>query len=127
LISFSGEDLVVVRAEDEAGALPRREVIAGGDGARGAVLLADGPELLEGLGALDRRLVGACGLEEVVDAAVGSNRAELGSTSRRVVRAEALNDVVLNQGVLSPAVDSEIAVAVGTVIRSVSDVAEWKG
>jgi len=81
------------------------------DGAAGAVLLADGPELLEGGGTLDGRLVGAGGLEEGVGAAVDLGGANGGGGGGRVVGAEGLNDVELDQRALGPAVEGEVPVA----------------
>jgi hypothetical protein len=100
-----------VRAELEAGLGPGVEVGADVDGARGAVVLADGPELVEGAGALDRRLVDAAGLGDGVGAAVLRDGAELGGLGRGVVVAERLDDVVLDQRVLGPPVDGQVAVA----------------
>ena len=81
------------------------------DGAAGAVLLADGPVLLEGGGTLDGRLVGAGGLEEGVGAAVDLGGANGGGGGGRVVGAEGLNDVELDQRALGPAVEGEVPVA----------------
>ena len=81
------------------------------DGAAGAVLLADGPVLLEGGGALNGRLVGAGGLEESVGAAVDLGSADGGGGGGRVVGTEGLNDVELDQRALGPAVEGEVPVA----------------
>lgn len=108
-------------AEDETRLGPRREVVRGSDGARGAVLLTDGPELLESRGALDGRLVHTGGGEEVVGSAVRVDSADLGGAGGRVVGTEGLDDVVLDQRVLGPAVDGQVAVAVGPIIGGVRD------
>jgi hypothetical protein len=81
------------------------------DGAAGAVLLADGPVLLEGGGTLDGGLVGASGLEEGVGAAVDLSGADGGGGGGRVVGTEGLNDVELDQRALGPAVEGEVPVA----------------
>jgi hypothetical protein len=81
------------------------------DGAAGAVLLADGPVLLEGGGTLNGRLVGAGGLEESVGAAVDLGSADGGGGGGRVVGTEGLNDVELDQRALGPAVEGEVPVA----------------
>ena len=81
------------------------------DGTAGAVLLADGPVLLEGGGALDGRLVGAGGLEESVGAAVDLGGADGGGGGGRVVGTEGLDDVELDQRALGPAVEGEVPVA----------------
>lgn len=81
------------------------------DGAAGAVLLADSPVLLEGGGTLNRGLVGAGGLEKGVGAAVDLGRADGGGGGGRVVGAEGLDDVELDQRGLGPAVEGEVPVA----------------
>ena len=80
------------------------------DGAAGAVLLADGPVLLEGGGTLDGRLVGAGGLEEGVGAAVDLGRAHGGGGGGGIVGAEGLDDVELDKRALGPAVEGEVPV-----------------
>ncbi len=84
-----------------------------------AVLLANGPELVEGGGPFDRRLVHALGAVDVVGAAVARDGAQLGGPGGRVVRAEGLDDVVLDQRAARPAVDGEVAVDAGAVPRAV--------
>ena len=111
LISLGGDDLVVVRPELEAVLGPRVEVGANVDRARGAVVLADRPELVKGAGALDGRLVDAAGLGDGIGAAILGDGAELGGLRRGIVVAERLDDVVLDQRVLGPPVDGQIAVA----------------
>jgi hypothetical protein len=88
-----------VVAELHAKAGPSAEVGAHVDGAGRALALADGPELLEGRGALDGRSVGALVGVDVVDAAVDGDRALLGGAGAGVVGAEVLDDVVFDQGV----------------------------
>jgi hypothetical protein len=75
------------------------------------VLGADGPVLLESGGALDRRLLGAGGLEESVGAAVDLSGADGAGARRRVVAAEGLDDVELDERALGPAVEGEVPVA----------------
>ena len=89
-VALSGHDLVVVGAQREAGRLPGVEVGRHVDGATGALVDADRPELVEGAGALDGRLVGALGLVDVVDGAVRSDGAELGGTGRGIVLLDGL-------------------------------------
>ncbi len=111
LVALGGNDLVVVRPELKAVLGPRVEVGADVDRARGAMVLANGPELVKGAGALDGRLVDAAGLSYGIGAAVLCDGAELGGLRRGVVVAERLDDVVLDQRVLGPTVDGQIAVA----------------
>ena len=111
LVALGGDDLVVVGAELETGLGPGVEVGADVDRARRAVALADRPELVEGAGALDGGLVDTLRLGNGVGAAVLVDGAELGRLRRRVVVAEGLDDVVLDQRVLGPPVDGQVAVA----------------
>ena len=78
------------------------------DGTAGALAAADTPVLLEGLGALDGRLVNARTLRNLVVASINSERALVGSLGRRIVVAKVLNDVVLDQRAGGPAVDGEV-------------------
>jgi hypothetical protein len=111
LVALGGDDLVVVGAELEAGLGPGVEVGADVDRARRAVALADRPELVKGAGTLDRGLVDPLRLGDGVGAAVLLDGAKLGGLRRWVVVAERLDDVVLDQRVLGPSVDSQVAVA----------------
>lgn len=83
------------------------------DGTGSAVLGADGPVLLESGGALDRRLLGAGGLEEGVGAAVDLSGADGAGARRRIVAAEGLDDVELDERALGPAVEGKVPVARG--------------
>ena len=76
LVALGGHDLVVVGAELEAGFGPGVEMGLHVDGAADALLLAHAPELVEGRGALDRRLVYPLRPVDVVRAAVRRHRAE---------------------------------------------------
>src|SRR5690606_2948312 len=75
LVTLGRHDLVVVVAEVHPVPGPRVEVVAGGDGAAGPPLLPDAPELREGRGALDGRLVVPHRPVDVVGAAVAGDRA----------------------------------------------------
>ena len=120
-VTLSGEDLVVVGTELHAVLLPSLEVSTDIDATGGSVILADGPVLLKGLSAVDRGGVGTGLGEDVVGAAVNLDGALLLSTSGGVVVTELLDDVVLDQRVLGPSVDGEVAVAVGLVLSLVRD------
>lgn len=113
LVSLSGHNLVVVAAELETGLSPSVEVGLNIDGSANTMVGADGPELVEGSGSLDGWLLDTGGLVDVVGAAVGLDGAELVSAGGWVVGAEAVDDVVFDQGVLGPAVDGEVAVPLG--------------
>ncbi|KAI6754144.1 hypothetical protein HG530_013320 [Fusarium avenaceum] len=124
-VTLGSDNLVVVGTELHAGLRPGIEVGADIDAALGAVLLADGPVLLEGLGAVDRGGVGASGLEDLVGAAVNLNGSLALSAAGGVVGAECLNDVVLDERALGPAVDGEVAVTVGGVLSGEADGSAW--
>lgn len=80
LVTLGRDDLVVVLAQVEAVASPSLEVVVHVDGAADTLVLANGPVLLEGPGAVDRGLVGTGRDVDVVDAAVGREAAlELGA------------------------------------------------
>jgi hypothetical protein len=80
LVTLGRDDLVVVLAQVEAVASPSLEVVVHVDGATDTPVLANGPVLLEGPGAVDRGLVGTGRDVDVVDAAVGREAAlELGA------------------------------------------------
>lgn len=106
---------------------PRIEVVAHSDGTTGALLLADRPVLVEGLGAVDGRLVVAGSLVDVVGGAVGGDGAETLGARRRVVGAKVLDDVVLDKRVAGPAVDGQVAVAGGVELTRVGDGASRTG
>lgn len=96
-------------------------MVTGGDGSADALLPADGPVLLEGLGTLDGRRIGSGADVDIIGCAVASNFALLLAAAGGVVRAERLNDVVLDQGILGPAVQREVAVTLGAVGSRVLD------
>lgn len=115
VVSFGSNNLVVVRAEAHAMRGPGTEVVAGGNGSGASVRLANRPVLLECSSALNGRRIGSGSLVDIVCGAVRLNSAFQSSTCRRVICAEALDDVVLDQRIGGPAVDGEVAVPVGTV------------
>lgn len=113
-----------MRAEPHSLGSPGVEVSLHVNGTGAALVLADGPVLLEGLGAVDGGLVGALGLGDLVRGAVGGERALDGGLRGGIVGAEVLDDVVFDQRVAGPAVDGEVRVAVGVVGAGVGDGAE---
>lgn len=118
LVALSSDNLVVKAAELETVLGPGIEVVAGGDGAAGTLVLTDGPELGEGGCALDRRLVHALAGVDVVVGAIGvDGAAELGA-GRGIVGAERLDDVVLDERRGGPAVAACLSVYVLSVAES---------
>ena len=85
------------------------------DGAGAALVLADGPVLVEGLGAVDGGLVDTLGLRNLVGRAVGGDGALHAGSRGRVVGTEVLNNVVLDKGAAGPAVDGKVGVTLGAV------------
>lgn len=87
-----------MRSKTHAKRGPLLEVRAHVDAARGPLVLADGPVLLEGTRALDRRLVGALVLVEVVIGPIlGEAAFELGAVAW-IVGPVVLDNVVLAGG-----------------------------
>jgi hypothetical protein len=121
LVALDSDDLVVVLSKRHALAGPRIEVRLHVDRTAGTLVLANRPVLLKGLCAVDGGLVGAGALRNLVRGTVGGHGALVGRLRRRVVRAEVLDDVVLDQRVAGPAVDGEVGVAVGVVLAGVGD------
>lgn len=107
--------------QGQTGLSPSIEVVLDGDAATDTVVLADGPVLVEGRGALNRRRVHTSGLVNLVGAAVALDTANLGGAAGGVVVAVTLDDVVLDEWVLGPAVEGEIAVAARVEIAAVGD------
>ena len=120
-VAFDSNDLVVVGAKLHAEAGPGVEVVGESDGSGRALVAADRPELLESAGALDGGGVVALVGVDIVGVAIGGDRTFLSSTTAWVESTEVLNDVVLNERISGPAVDGQVAVAIGLVSASVGD------
>lgn len=91
------------------------------DGASRALITTNGPVLLEGLGSVNRRSVGPGGLIEVVGRAINGNLTLLRGAGRGVIGTEVFNDIILNERVSSPAIDSKIAITVRFISAGVVD------
>jgi len=102
-----------VRAKGKSSRLPRVEVVGGGDTTARALDLADGPELVEGRGALDGGLVYTDGVVNVIGTAIGGNGAKARGPTARVIGSEVLDDVVLDERARGPAVNGEVPIAGG--------------
>ena len=94
------------------------------DGAAGALGAAYRPVLVEGGGADNGGLVSTHAEVDVVDGAVRGYGALCLQAGGWVVGAEVFRDVVLDQGPGGPAVDGEVAVAIGLIIGVEGDGAE---
>jgi hypothetical protein len=120
-VALSGNNLVVVLTELHALGRPSVEVVLHVDASAGALVLADGPVLLEGLGTIDaRRICASCGCDLVAGTVGGDGSLDLG-LGGGVIAAEVLNDVVLDERVAGPAVDGKVGVAVVLVGSRVGD------
>lgn len=115
------EDHVVVLTELHAEAAPRAVVVPRGDGPADALLRPYAPELLEGRRADDGGLVHPGALVDGVGAPVGGEVALLGPGLVGRELAVGVDDVVLDQGVPGPAVQGEVARAVGLVRSLIVD------
>ena len=115
LVTLSGDNLVVVSTELHAKLGPSVEVVGSGDGTRRTLVLADAPVLVEGSGTRNGGLVGANTLVDIVRGTVGGDGAHVLETAAGVVGAVGLEDVVLDEGVLAPAVDGEVRVTLRRV------------
>jgi len=120
-VSLRGDDLVVECAELQSRRRPRVEVVRGGDSSAGAVALADRPVLVEGRGALDRRLIDALSFVDVVCRAVRGETALERRAGGGVVGAEVLDNVVLDERAGGPSVHGEVAVAARVVRTAEGD------
>lgn len=121
-VALHSNNLVVQSAQSQAQVAPCVEVVPNVDRAAGAVVAADRPVLVKGGGSDDGRLVDSLRAVDVVDAAVRGHLTQLGGAGGWVVGSKVLNNVVLNQRVLGPSIDGEVAVAIGVVAaREVDD------
>jgi len=93
LIALRCKDLIVVRAEVQTCGPPGIGVVGERDSAARALALADAPELLKRLGAVDGRLVHTSALVEVVGPAVTGEAAFWGRLLSRVVISEGLQNL----------------------------------
>lgn len=114
-VALDSNNLVVQLSQSQAEVAPGVEMVSNIDRAAGAVVAAHRPVLVKGGRSDDGRLVDALRAINVVDAAVRRHLAQLGGARRRVVGAKVLDNVVLDERVLGPAVDGEVTVAVGVV------------
>jgi hypothetical protein len=115
LVTLSGDDLVVVGTELQAKLGPGVEVVGSSNGTRRTLVLTDAPVLVEGSGTRDRGLVGADTLVDIVDGAISGDSTHVLEPAAGIVGAVGLEDVVLDEGVLAPAVDGEVRVTLGRV------------
>jgi hypothetical protein len=94
---------------------PSIEVVSSSNSTRRTLVLANTPVLVESSGTRDGGLVCANALVDIVGRAVRGHGAHVLETTAGVVGAVGFEDVVLDQGVLAPAVDGEVGVALRRV------------
>jgi hypothetical protein len=116
-----------VVAQVHASIGPSIEVCLDIHGTLAALVLADRPVLVEGLGAVDGWLLHAGRLADLVAGAVGGKAAALVGVAAGVVGAVLLDDVVFDQGVAGPAVDGQVAVALDVEVAAEVDRAACAG
>lgn len=104
LVSLSGHNLVVELTQIHAKSCPGVEMIGGGDSSTNTSALADGPVLVEGRSALNRRLIDLLMFVDVICGSVTCNSSHVGHTRSWIVTAIGFQDVVFNKWVFSPAV-----------------------
>ena len=85
--------------------------------------VSERPEYREGLGTVDRGLVGSSEGDDIVVATVAEDGAFLHSHRAGVVRAVGLDNVVFDQGFASPTIDGDVAVSAGQVTSRIAYVA----
>jgi len=100
LIAFRCKDLVVVCAEVQSCGLPCIGVVGECDSAARALALADAPELLERLGAIDRRLIDTGARVEVVGTAIAGEATLRGRLLSWVVSSKGLENLGTYRSVL---------------------------
>jgi hypothetical protein len=94
---------------------PSIKVVSSSNSTRRTLVLANTPVLVEGSGTRDGRLVCANALVDIVGRAVRGHGAHVLETAAGVVGAVGFEDVVLDEGVLAPAVDGEVGVSLGGI------------
>lgn len=105
--AFGRKYLVVIRSQVQTGRLPSIEVARGRDGtASRAGSASVGDVLVEGGGASDRWLVDLLVLVDIVDRSIAGHCALEGTLGRTLAVTGVLLDVVLNEWVASPSVDT---------------------
>jgi len=120
-VAFGGHDHVEVGSQLQPALGPGLEVVARGNLAAGALVTPDRPKLVEGLPPLDRRLIDALRLVNVIRAAVTGDAAFALRPLAGVVAAEVLDDVVLDERLLGPAVEGQVRVALRVVRALILD------
>lgn len=115
-ISFRGHDLVVESSHSHTEAFPCVEVVCSSDSPTGSVGGTNRPVLLKGRCALNGRCIGTSRLVDLVGTPITGDGAFVCKAGARVVCAEVLGDIVLNQRVGGPTVDREVTVTAWLIV-----------
>ena len=100
---------------------PCIEVVGDGDGTTDAVGRADRPELVERRSSVDRRLVYADGVVDVVCSTVRVDSTQELSCATRVIGTVRFDDVILDEWVFGPSIDRQVAVRSAIEATTVRD------
>jgi len=100
---------------------PSVKVVSGGDIAANTLLRTYRPKLIKGRTTDNRWLVDSLGLIDVISSAIALDGSAPLGPAAGVIRPIALNDVVLDKGILGPSVKRQIGVLVGSVPGAVVD------
>lgn len=120
VIAFACHDLVVVvGSELQSGVGPSAEMGAYVDGSARTLVLAHGPELLEGLSTVNGWLLNPSALSDVVDGSIQCDLAFSPGVTRGVIRAKVFNNVVLNQRISGPTVNSKIRISIVLIASAI--------
>jgi hypothetical protein len=121
VVAFGRKYHVIVRSEFQAKFLPGLKVVPRRNCTTDPLLSANRPELLKSTSSLNGWLVDAGTSINVVRATVRLYRATLFSLTGRIVRAVRFDDIVFDQRVASPAIESKIAVFLWVESAGVTD------
>lgn len=121
LITLSGNYHIVMGAKRHAMRGPGVKMVARGHRATDSMRCANRPVLRESLSTVDRRSVDTSRRVDVVGAAIRLNGPLEFTAGAGIVRAKTLNNVVLDERVAGPAVNSQVRVAIGLVSPGILD------
>lgn len=121
LVTLSSHNLVIVLTQSQSLASPSVEVVCHVHTASNPLGVPHAPVLIECRGTHDTRLVIPCRLSNGISTAVGLESSQVLRPRAGVVGAVRLDDVVLNQRVGRPAIDSQVSVALGVERAAVVD------
>jgi hypothetical protein len=122
MITLRRNNHIIMVPKRQSRLSPSIEMRSHVDSATNTLRLPDGPILIKARSTHNGRRIGTAVQIDVVRRAVDSDAAFQLSASGWVISAEGLDDVVLDERVLGPAVNGEVAVASGIEGSAVRDV-----